>query len=228
MIWRMHLRIGTWNMQGQSSLDHDFLLNREQCDVWLLTEVSEKIKMPWYVSRLSRASSAKGVRWAGVAVLGSEEPARHSDPHPASVAVTWRGISLVSSVLPWNAAGAAWPWPGENTADKTRIALDELSLGLWGDSVVWGGDWNNGLEGPHTGASRKGRELIVAEVERLGLMVPTKVLPHRKGGLRSIDHIAVPGRWTVEAVRRVPADVDGQVLSDHDAYVIDVETETAR
>jgi hypothetical protein len=218
----VRLRIGTWNLEGRWSFEHQHLLAWQQSDVWLLTEVSEKIQLPGYSVSVSRARLSKGVRWAAVAVADRYQPARHSDPHPASVMATWSGIKFLASVLPWNSAGAAWPWPGESTADKTRAALVDLSTSL-DAGMVWGGDWNCGLEGPDTGASKAARKLILDEVERLGLQVPTKVLPHRLPGLRSIDHIAVPGSWTVESVGRVPAFVEDQPLSDHDVYVVDAQ-----
>jgi hypothetical protein len=47
-----------------------------------------------------------------------------------------------------------------------------------------------------------------------------------KGEHRSIDHIAVPRHWRLGAAKALVAETDeGVRLSDHDAYVIDVEVE---
>lgn len=227
MLEGMRLRIGTWNMEGRWSDEHRHLLAWQQCDVWLLTEVSEKSKFPGYVIHPSRESISKGVRWASIAVADKYEPAIHSDPHPASCMVTWSGVTFISSVLPWNSSGASWRWPGKGTAERTGFALQELTKSLAKDTV-WGGDWNNALEGPYTGSSKGARALILREARHHDLQVPTKVLPHRLAGLRSIDHIPVPGSWTAESLRRVPGLVDDSPLSDHDIYVVDVETASAQ
>ena len=52
---------------------------------------------------------------------------------------------------------------------------------------------------------------------------PTDVSPHRLVGARSINHVAVPAFWAVASVERVSAIVDGVELSDHDAYVVEIE-----
>lgn len=139
MLMEVRLRIGTWNMEGRWSFDHHHLPVWQQCAVWLLTEVSDKTRLPGYVIHPSRASIRKGVRWAAVAVTDKDEPAVHSDPHPASSMVTWSGVTFVASVLPWNSGAAAWPWPGADTAERTRIALEALAKGL-SEGIVWGGD----------------------------------------------------------------------------------------
>jgi hypothetical protein len=218
----MKLRIGTWNKEGRWSHDHHLLLQRQMCDVWLLTEAPERIEMQGYETNFSLAEFAQGVRWAAVAAIRSERPVQQPDPHPASAAVRWGGTTYISSVLPWNSSGSFWPWAGDTTAGKTEAALQELRSSLQSQHVVWGGDWNHALEGAHTGASRDGRHRIQAEIDRVNLQVPTKVLGHREPGLRSIDHIAVPASWSVAAAKRVRAYVGGKELSDHDAYVVDV------
>lgn len=40
----------------------------------------------------------------------------------------------------------------------------------------------------------------------------------------SIDHIAVPNQWRVGSASRRVAETDDRRLSDHDAYVIDLDT----
>ncbi len=66
-----------------------------------------------------------------------------------------------------------------------------------------------------------GRRHVLAAVEELGLVVPTALLAHPIEGLRTIDHIAVPAHFRVDRVERIKAKVHG--LSDHDAYVVEVE-----
>jgi hypothetical protein len=52
--------------------------------------------------------------------------------------------------------------------------------------------------------------------------VPTAELPHPIEGLLSIDHVAVPS-GTVASATRVEAIHEATRLSDHDAYVVDVD-----
>jgi hypothetical protein len=42
------------------------------------------------------------------------------------------------------------------------------------------------------------------------------------GRALTIDHIAVPRSWEVQAAQLHPAVAEGARLSDHDAYVVDV------
>lgn len=89
--------------------------------------------------------------------------------------------------------------------------------------VIWGGDWNHELAGRLYSGSAFGRTRILAALDTLGLEAPTNRSPHRLPGATSIDHIAVPAFWTVATVERVSAIVDGMELSDHDAYVLEIE-----
>ena len=64
---------------------------------------------------------------------------------------------------------------------------------------------------------------ILRALDRLGLCAPTDASPHRLVGAHSINHVAVPAFWAVASVERVSAIVDGLELSDHDAYVVEIE-----
>jgi hypothetical protein len=88
--------------------------------------------------------------------------------------------------------------------------------------VVWGGDWNHALEGTDHVGSRAGRDHIFGVLDDLGLQVPTAELEAHRGE-RSIDHIAVPKEWVVLAAEQVAAAEDGKRLSDHDAYVVELD-----
>ncbi|MQW75290.1 hypothetical protein GHK92_05335 [Nocardioides sp. dk4132] len=47
--------------------------------------------------------------------------------------------------------------------------------------------------------------------------------PHQIDDLLSIDHLAVPAAWAVADVQRHPAFHDGDRLSDHDAYAVEIQ-----
>lgn len=211
------VRIGTWNLAGRWSEGHADLLVAADCDVWLLTEISDRTTLPGYALHLSQSLMAARRRWAGIA---SRRPMASSpDPHPASAQAQIGGTTYVSSVLPWRGCRSGPVWVGQSHADKTRHAVDDLLLRLRpARRLVWGGDWNHALGGREYAGSKGGREALLAAVAELGLDVPTAELPHAIDGLQSIDHVAVP-RGEVVTATRVSADIGGTRLSDHDAYV---------
>jgi hypothetical protein len=91
------------------------------------------------------------------------------------------------------------------------------------ETTIWGGDWNQALEGTEYVGSLDGRDQIIELIATSCLSVPTRSLGSAKPGQRSIDHIAVPMGWNVYGAHRVSAETDGYRLSDHDAYVISVD-----
>ncbi|MCZ2839932.1 endonuclease/exonuclease/phosphatase family protein [Modestobacter sp. VKM Ac-2985] len=216
------MRIGTWNLEGRWKPEHEALLADANCDVWLLTEVNERVELPGYHQHFGDARMRPGCRWAGVYSRSHMTPV--PDPHVASAAAVVDGVTYCATILPWKGAGGEPTWPGAEPprnvhSGRMRYALEELLAGLPRTGLVWGGDWNQALYGPEWAGSKGGRAHVVAAVERLGLYVPTAGLPHRLEGHLSIDHIAVPHRCRVVAVERRTA----VGLSDHDCYVIDVE-----
>lgn len=101
------VRIGTWNLAGRWSPDHRDLLLDADCDVWLLTEVSERTALPGYAVHCTSAHMAARRRWAGVA---SRLPmASLPDPHPASAAAQVGALTFASTVLPWRGARSVAP-----------------------------------------------------------------------------------------------------------------------
>lgn len=215
------MRIGTWNLDGRWSDDHLALMVEADCDVWLLTEVTERTSLPGYALHLSQDRMAARRRWAGIA---SRLPMSSCpDPHPASAQAQIGATTYVSSILPWRSCGANRPWVGDRHADKTSNAVDDLLLRLRAaDYLVWGGDWNHALTDKEYAGSIGGRRAVLAALHSLGLEATTTELPHRIDGLFTIDHLAVPAGIRAQA-SRIDASHEGKRLSDHDAYVVDVE-----
>lgn len=208
------MRIGTWNLAGRWSEEHRTLLLRQECDVWLLTEVSDRMELEdWQWSR-GRPVMAPRRWWA--AVCSRAPMRREKEPHPASAAAVVDGVYFCSSVLPWRGCGGD-PWVGERHADKTQAALTTLTA-AWPSEmpVVWGGDWNHALDGREYAGSKGGREAVAAVLEEHLLKAPTAKLPHRLPDCLSIDHVAVPSTWMASAEC-----IDTTGLSDHDVYVVD-------
>lgn len=219
------LRVGTWNLDARHQPTHVDLLLGMDCDVLLLTEVSPRLELPGYAKVLTAGVMARGQHWAGVFSRRPLEPL--AEPHPASAAARVDGRTFCSSILPWTGCGPDEPWGTGKHAEKTERCLAQLRGSLRPDGV-WGGDWNHSLLGRETAGSLAGRAAVQGTLDELGLQAPTADLPHAVGGLRSIDHVAVPDVWHVVSAERVSAVVGDRRLSDHDAYVVEAALESPR
>lgn len=189
------------------------------CDILLLTEVPEGIELLGMRLHSTSGAMAPRRRWAAVASRRGTQP--QEDPHGASAMVDIDGLRVCSSILPWRSCGVRSPWEGATTAEKTEAAVADIEAST---PMVWGGDWNHALSGREWSGSVRGRQAIQEAVARLGMQVPTAAAPHRINGLLSIDHIAVPASWSLVSVEHYPASAAGARISDHDAYVVDVNS----
>jgi endonuclease/exonuclease/phosphatase family metal-dependent hydrolase len=204
----------------------DLLLNAD-CDVWLLTEVSESAELAGYHAHRGEARMAARRHWA--AVFSRTRSTPMVDPNVASAAAVVGDMTYCSSILPWRSSRGEPTWPGAEPprnlhSGRTRHAVDLLLRALPRQNFIWGGDWNHALSGDEWAGTKGGRAHVLAAVEEFGLQVPTAELPHRLGGLLSIDHIAVPTSWSVRDADRLNA----QGFSDHDGYFVDVEIPRAQ
>lgn len=159
--------------------------------------------------------------WSAVAVRSGRQ-AQAPAPHLVAAAAAVDGITFWSMVLPWRGAGPYWRWAGDDHAGRTRAAVQALLDVERPRRLVWGGDWNHALVGPELAGSRDGRRAVEDAVRELELVVPTAPLAHRRPGF-TIDHIAVPQDAPVSAVWRERLTVGDRDLSDHDAYVVEVD-----
>lgn len=217
------MRIGTWNLDNRWGARHSDLIRKLDCDVWLLTEVNPKAENPrgriaGFHCHLSSGVMVRKQHYA--AVLSRGLLSNRSNPHAASAAATVNGIVFCSTILPFARCREylPHPWNGKTIGEMTKAVIESLSNALPSCGVVWGGDWNHSLEGRVLG-SKVGREHVLAAIKSFDLQVPTADLPHRIKGCRSIDHVAVPSGWMLKNAEPIPA----KGLSDHDAYVIDVD-----
>lgn len=212
------MRIGTWNLAGRWDGRHLDLIESMACDLLLLTEVSDRVDVPglWHHTTTSLMSPQR--HWA--AILSSTPLTPLPDPHGASAMADVAGLRVCSTVLPWRSCGTRAPWVGATTAAKTAHAVEMITSTR---PAVWGGDWNHALSGPEYAGSVAGRSRILEAVDELGLQVATAQSPHHLDGLLSIDHVAVPRALAVRAVEHVSAVVDGARISDHDAYVVELD-----
>lgn len=212
------MRIGTWNLEGRWDQRHAELVAALDCDLLLLTEVVDRIAIHGMTVHLTALEMVAGRRWAAIAAAGPLVPL--PDPHPATAMAAVGGLRVCSSVLPWGGCGATPPWIGSDTADRTDHAVRAIAAQA---PDIWGGDWNHAMAGPEVAGSLAGRRHVIGTTEALGLQVPTGRSPHHLDGIFSIDHVAVPARWHVVDAEHHSAAVDGVRVSDHDAYVVEVD-----
>ena len=220
------MRIGTWNVENRLMTEqHQELILKQECDVWLLTEVNRNwadeagTKILHFNSNFSKGVLGRNQHWA--AVLSVSPLERLEDPHPASAAAKINGVTYCSTILPWRGVQAnSAPWHGSNHSEMTKNAIKTLLSELPTSDLVWGGDWNHSLIGKEHAGSMGGRNHLLDAISKLELNVPTTGLSHRGNYCQAIDHIGVPLSWKVESAKRINA----QGLTDHDAYVIDASS----
>lgn len=213
------VRIGTWNLEGRWSPAHRELLEQQACDVWLLTEVPVDLSLAG--AQVHCTAERMGPRKYWAAVVSARPLTAEQDPHRATASASIDGVRFMSSVLPWRTCGESWP--GQNLVEKQQAALDVLHSQIT-SATVWGGDWNQALEGPEYVGTRQGRTALAAIIAAAKLSVPTASLGSASPGHRSIDHIAVPVGWAVAGANRITAGPSTKRLSDHDAYVVEIAT----
>ncbi|ANH39185.1 hypothetical protein I601_2769 [Nocardioides dokdonensis FR1436] len=212
------MRIGTWNLAGRWSNDHRGFLEELQCDVLLLTEVSDRVELPGMVGHVTRAQMARRRYWAGIWSRHPLTPL--ADPYGASAMAEVLGQRVCSSILPWKSCGSREPWVGTNTVERTINAVDVIAAAA---PTVWGGDWNHALEGREYASSKAGRDHLLKSLAELGLSAATTDARHQIDGLLSIDHIAVPTGWSARVEHHSALLAEGR-LSDHYAYVAEADT----
>lgn len=210
------MRVGTWNLEGRWNAAQAALLTAQDCDVWLLTEVTDETELPGFVAHFTASRMGLRKYWAGILSRGELLPL--PDPHPASAAASGTGLVWCSSILPWRSCGSE-PWGVGGSGEKTSRAIEQVLDVLPVEGLVWGGDWNHAMQGREYVGSLDGRAAIERAVAARHLTVTTHEAPHRIPGLYAIDHIAVPDSAKVHSVERIVAvGPDGNRLSDHDAY----------
>ena len=148
-------------------------------------------------------------------------------------------VLVACSVLPWRGAGRYWPGIPEKDFNAQQNFVLEHHMNRIGaawdgeEPIVWGGDFNQELRtlAPERRAAGYGLAGTVAGIERLhaafdrfGLQPLTAGAEHLNPEAPSIDHLAVSKRLARRnAVVHRPTYENGTLLSDHAAYVADVE-----
>lgn len=220
------MRIGTWNLDGRWGHEHRSFLDQQDCDVWLLTEVRVDVQLEGYRRVVTDARMSQGRHWSAILSRGGLEMS--DSPHPTTAAAVVGDTTYWSSVLPWRTCGKREPWNGSTHADKMADVLAKLEGARPSGPLVWGGDWNQALTGADYAGSANGRRHLLASIARLELRVPTAGLPHRIADHASIDHIAIPQGAEAAHVQHIRAEFEDKPLSDHDAYLLNINPDRRR
>ncbi|MDP3712175.1 MAG: hypothetical protein Q8R60_06800 [Mycobacteriales bacterium] len=233
----MTMKVGTWNLQqaappGPKAAAQRKAMEAMAADIWLLTEVHLGVSLDDQCIHHSEPRQIKPKqRWSAISSPWPlvALPSPHVGLALARVATPHGSALVACSVMPWR--GAKTSWPGEPTAkhgvrfaesldahqDAIRTARDGS------ETVIWGGDFNQALEGRETAGSLAGQALLLEAFESLDLHPVTGHLDHRIDTIKSIDHIAVPSGWTTsDANILMPTSVEGKPLSDHATYLVEV------
>lgn len=230
------MRIGTWNLEGgsrrRSAADEQLgVLDGCRLAVAVLTEPSEAVLTRQGSTVITSLGRDAGAPW--VAIVG-DGLVQRGDPRALSVAaetdVAGRRVLVYGSVLPWTKATSDIPEVAKGRrshdffVDELDAQVSEIETYCSDDelTVVWAGDFNQNLLGPLHGGSAKRREELQKRLASLGFEAWNRLAPHAVDGLFTIDLICGPNHLAVAGNETIANTVDGQVVSDHAGYVVDV------
>jgi hypothetical protein len=151
----------------------------------------------------------------------------------ASGLVGDRELIVYGSVLPWRSAPRHAPElakAGESSSAMFARFLAEQVADIRSlieahpsATVLWAGDFNQSLLGPNHGGTTVGRQLLQASLDGLGFDAWNRAEAHAASGMCAIDLICGPSSCSVSHVGRIDPHLDGQRLSDHAGYFVDLE-----
>jgi hypothetical protein len=154
-----------------------------------------------------------------------------------------RTVLVACSVLPWGGAGKHWPGlPEKYLDDQQQFVLEHHIARIaqaWDEQepIVWGGDFNQELvdlarerkqAGYRLAGTTAGIPRLRAAFDRFGLRAVTEHSEHLHPEAPAIDHLAVSAPFAVGNARvHRPHHADGRLLSDHAAYVAELDLQPA-
>jgi hypothetical protein len=140
-----------------------------------------------------------------------------------------RSVLVAGSVLPWKGAGKYWPGlPDAGQAAEFLAVLEHHVARIAaerrpGESLIWGGDFNQPLTPPFDGFTHAGAAALRDAFESFGLVALTGQVESLAGRSFAIDHLAVSAELVDQAVATVHRPRwDRGRLSDQAAYTAEV------
>ena len=198
------------------------------CDIWLLTEVPYTFRTVSAPGSTLLSDTMDRTHKAWAAVWAKDGVEDLAPIHEAAALAGVAGRRVCSCLLPPPALPVSeWPdaVPYGESIMQAAIARVRTGLSDGAGDLIWGGSWNVALQGDGAETADADGLALSEAAGALGLAVPTAGLQHtdEQDG-RSVDHIAVPSGWSVGAAARLVArGEDGERLSPHDAYVVEVD-----
>jgi endonuclease/exonuclease/phosphatase family metal-dependent hydrolase len=244
------VRLTTWNLkdcptpQGARGQRIEDVMAQFKADITLLTEVHADWAIAGQAMAMSpqRRGYDRQNRHAGVHSTLPMERLEIRDEHPAEeeslclvrVKTADSGISSVlvaCSVMPWRGASRWWSGlrevsNGEGLAPQFTAVLQHhvrsiVAARLPKEPVIWGGDFNQELNGPIAAGSVEGRAELLKAFERLNLKPLTMKSRHLMSKLGSIDHLAVSSGWMTWGEPVVRGEAGAHFPSDHALYEVE-------
>jgi hypothetical protein len=238
------VRIATWNLErgkrgARRSGAYDDQLHALQADVVVVTEPG-----PGFADRHPGAVTAPPLRQGSkkpevwVAILGDAlKPVAMEIPykHLAVAATTildGRDVVVYGSVLPWLSARAQ---ASDVYGSTFRPFLEVFTSALGqqvedmrrlraahpGHALLWAGDFNHPLVAPHV--HDEASAMLESALRGMGLRAYNASEPHREPGWHALDLICGPLDATCRATTSSYPVHGGKPLSDHRAYVVELE-----
>jgi endonuclease/exonuclease/phosphatase family metal-dependent hydrolase len=237
------VRIGTWNIDRERGPEQNMatraaIIQQLRLDVLVITEPGPawSCRDDVVISPAERLDRPLPESWVTIRAAGATRALPLPYGRLATAALTnvgGRSVVIYGAVLPWGGAVRATglAHAGESFASMFSRVLDEQVADLeylttiYPDALrLWAGDFNQTLEGPNLGVgSTRGRQQLEEALTRLGFAAWNRHQPHGLPGLATIDLICGPANMTVTSSERIDPNVDGRRLSDHAAYVVEVD-----
>jgi len=239
------VRVGTWNLERgpRASSNRGKAIETvltDRADLWLLTEIHES--WPQTVVSTTRSGGQGTTRWAAIRTELPIVPltladANVSPPHPgqeglclARLSLDCRDTLLVAcSVLPWRGASRTWRGlPEKSQVKQVAFVLDYHADQIRntrrdGESLLWGGDFNQELGTPISAGTKAGGKRLAELIEEFELVALTADAKHLNPAWLSIDHLLVSKSAAASAaITHRPQSSSGKHLSDHAAYTAEV------
>jgi hypothetical protein len=243
--------VGLW----QEHLSADIWLLTEVHEAWGWGPPLWSGGGSWAVSSPRGADLDGWRRWSGIQTrFRIDELDSSTEPWAAEESLCLARIHLpdgfavptvlaACSVLPWRGAAKYWPGlPGKYLDDHQQFVLEHHVARIaqaWDreEPIVWGGDFNQELvdlspqrkkAGYRLAGTKAGIGRLAAAFERFGLRAVTERSEHLLLGAPTIDHLAVSAPLIAGAARvHRPHYADGRLLSDHAAYLAELDLQPA-
>jgi hypothetical protein len=238
------MRIATWNIERcrrgkRFTAAYDDEIENLCAGVVVVTEPGPGFaaRHPEAILSPQRRSGPNGTE-SWVAIVGDAIQRVDTTYEYRDLAVACRcelsdaSLVVFGSVLPWLAAGSQAPdvyGPEPRTfIDIFREALSaqvgqlrQLASRYPDDLLIWAGDFNHPLQPPFISAQAS--DLLRGAIAGLGLQAMNLMAPHREPGLCALDLICAPSETNCQEVESYCPTFDGHPLSDHRAYVVELE-----